>query len=305
MMFFRVVIRPLPCNLFYEMDTISLEQLKELFAGLRAETSWNVDGEMLWGYFFTSKDQKKLERAAVTLGNGGYTVVDIFEAEDEPSFVLHVERVEIHTPDTLFARNQQLEALATEFELEAYDGMDVNPVSSGDDEDDEDEAEEEMEEGGEMDGLDEDVENPDLLEAIEAITKNPSEEAQENLTVQLQCGIYLVPVFSDEDGEAEEEESDEDGEPVQLLICTDDEGAEFLPLFTDVASLEAWTDEPVGAMALNAHEVWEFVLSQPECAGAVINPGGCALPLNRKLVEFLKDVAEEVEADEESEEPEA
>src|SRR5690348_13267817 len=64
---FRVVIVAFPCNLFARMETITIEQLQELFAGLRSETSWNVDGEMLWGYFFISKDQEKLERAANTL----------------------------------------------------------------------------------------------------------------------------------------------------------------------------------------------------------------------------------------------
>lgn len=271
------------------MDTITLEQLKELFAGLRTETPWNVDGEMLWGYFFNSQTEEKLAHAAEALAQGGYNVVGIFKNEDEPGYLLQVQRVEIHTPESLFARNQQLEALATEFELDAYDGMDVNPVQS----------EEEL---AAVDGVDADgqsefdnspegVENPDLVAAIAALAQDPSEGAQDALTMQLQRGLYLVPVFSDPQDPAESEE----GEEVQLLVCTDPEGAEFMPLFTDTAAMEAWTEEPVNAMALNAGEAWDFILSQPDCAGAVVNPGGLALPLNRQLVEFLKSGADQAD----------
>jgi hypothetical protein len=264
------------------MDTITLEQLKELFAGLRAQTSWNVDGEMLWGFYFTSKTASKLESVAETLSQGGYTVAGISPDEDnKETQVLRVERVETHTPESLFVRNQQLESLATEFELDTYDGMDVNPVPTEEElaaaEEDDDELDEE------------EVQNPELLAAMEALAENPSDDAQETLTSELRQGLYLVPVFDDPEASAD---SDPD-ETTQLLVCTDEEGAEFMPLFTDIASLQAWTEEPVSAMALDASEAWDFILSQPECAGAVVNPGTQALSLSRQLVELLKSAGDE------------
>jgi hypothetical protein len=48
---------------------------------------------------------------------------------------LHVERVEAHTPQTLFARNAEFYLLADEFEVESYDGMDVGPVETEDEDD--------------------------------------------------------------------------------------------------------------------------------------------------------------------------
>lgn len=305
------------------MDTITLEQLQELFAGLRAQTPWDVDGEMLWGYFFTSPSPEKLKGAAEALLPQGYRLVGIFKSEDEPTYVLHVERAEVHTPETLFARNQQFEALATEFELEAYDGMDVNPVDGESDTEDFDETEDDEDTEEEEDGEDDDdlefadsddssefngpIENPALVAAMAAINeREDDEQAQAALTEELQRAIYLVPVFGDAgdfaDLDDEEDDADEDeDEAVQLLVCTDENGAEFMPLFTDAEALKGWTEEPVSAMALNASEAWDFILSQPECSGAVINPGGLALPLERTVVEFLKSQFPENEEEDEDE----
>ena len=39
-----------------------------------------------------------------------------------------MQRVEAHSVDSLFARNEQLYEFATEHGLDSYDGMDVGPV---------------------------------------------------------------------------------------------------------------------------------------------------------------------------------
>lgn len=106
----------------------TLQQNEEMFANMRAQTKWDVDGELLWGYFFTDPDTKKLERAAQRLTASGYRFVSIYPTDDKSTHVLHVERVEKHTPQTLHVRNGEFESLAAEFGLESYDGMDVGPV---------------------------------------------------------------------------------------------------------------------------------------------------------------------------------
>ena len=107
---------------------MTLQQMEEMFANMRAKTNWDVDGEMLWGYFFTDPDTNKLSRASERLTASGYRLVRIYPTDDKSTHVLHVERVEKHTPQTLQTRNGELEKLAAEFGLEAYDGMDVGPV---------------------------------------------------------------------------------------------------------------------------------------------------------------------------------
>jgi len=110
------------------MTKIPLQQLEEMFASMRAQTDWDIDGEMLWGYFFTDPTVDKLKNVVGPLVRGGYRFVSIYEARDKSSHVLHVDRFEKHTPATLYARNAELYRIAEEFGLESYDGMDVGPV---------------------------------------------------------------------------------------------------------------------------------------------------------------------------------
>jgi hypothetical protein len=108
---------------------ITLQQLEEMFANMRTQTKWNLDGDMLWGYFFTDPDSKKLEPVAKHLSGDGYRVVAIYPTDDKRTYFLHVERVEHHTPKTLHARNEELAALAAQFGIATYDGMDVGPAA--------------------------------------------------------------------------------------------------------------------------------------------------------------------------------
>lgn len=112
---------------------ISIEILEDMFAGIREKTTWNIDGDMLWGYFFTGSSKQELEEIGFQLESSGYDLVEVREHERESSdeplvWQLHVERVEAHTVDTLNARNIQFEALAERYDNVIYDGMDVGPV---------------------------------------------------------------------------------------------------------------------------------------------------------------------------------
>jgi hypothetical protein len=107
---------------------IQLSQIEAMFANMRAKAPWNVDGPLLWGYFFFDPRREKLERAATELQASGYKVVGISQVSGQERFRLHVERVEIHTPVSLNARNQEFYALADRLSIASYDGMDVGPV---------------------------------------------------------------------------------------------------------------------------------------------------------------------------------
>lgn len=131
------------------------------------------------------------------------------------------------------------------------------------------------------------IENPQILSAIQRIGQDRSPDAQQELTMALQRGLYLVPVFS---GAQESED-----EAVQVLVCSDEKGDEYLPLFTDEPQLKGWTQEKVQAMVLTAPEAWDFILSQAQCSGGVINPGGESLPLSREMVGLLKKMIDDHE----------
>jgi len=109
------------------VDVIPIEQLQEMFAGMRQGSGWDVDGPLLWGYFFMHSGREPLQKTAEFLEASGYRLVGI--NENRPGlFVLHVERVETHSAETLFARNAELYGVAGRFGLDSYDGMDVGPV---------------------------------------------------------------------------------------------------------------------------------------------------------------------------------
>jgi len=107
---------------------ITLEKLQEMFTNMRREAPWDVEGDLLWGYFFTDPDPKKLQPVAERLSAAGYRIVKLYPTDDGSTHFLHVERVETHSPESLHARNAEFYALASEFGIESYDGMDVGPV---------------------------------------------------------------------------------------------------------------------------------------------------------------------------------
>ena len=111
-------------------DRITLQQLEDMFAAMRAKTKWRLDGNMLWGYFFTDPNPKKLEPVAQQLATDGYRIVGTHQTKDGDHYILHVERVETHTPKSLDARNQEFYRLAAKFGIASYDGMDVGPVTT-------------------------------------------------------------------------------------------------------------------------------------------------------------------------------
>jgi hypothetical protein len=113
-----------------------LDLIKDLFVSISTEL--DVTEPLLWGYYFTNDTEDGLKQVAEVLAGQGYTVVDLYESdfdeEDEiepdpdSAWWLHVEKVEVHTPESLFARGEELEALAESLGVTSYDGMDVGPI---------------------------------------------------------------------------------------------------------------------------------------------------------------------------------
>jgi hypothetical protein len=99
-----------------------------MFANMRTQTRWDIDGPMLWGYFFFDDDRARLRAAATELTGKGYRLVSIERVEGRADYRLHVEKVEIHSPQSLNARDIELEALARKYKIRSYDGMDVGPA---------------------------------------------------------------------------------------------------------------------------------------------------------------------------------
>ncbi|WP_373650968.1 MULTISPECIES: ribonuclease E inhibitor RraB [unclassified Schlesneria] len=117
---------------------IPKSELIEMFEAIAEQTDWDMSSEMLWGYFFTDDDRDKLESFADHLVEQGYVFVEIAEGDeaDDP-LTLQVEKIEIHNPESLFQRNQELADLAQKMGISSYDGMDVGTIDGDDDDFDE------------------------------------------------------------------------------------------------------------------------------------------------------------------------
>lgn len=131
-------------------DTESqLEGIKKIFADAKREDGWNLDEEMLYSFYFVDESVDKLEKLGLKLEGDGFDFVDIFELGDEQTdestgeYLLHIDKVEIHTPESLAQRNVEFAKLAEEYKLKTYDGWEFGEVGDYDDEDDENEESEE------------------------------------------------------------------------------------------------------------------------------------------------------------------
>ncbi|ROP77102.1 regulator of ribonuclease activity B [Stenotrophomonas rhizophila] len=111
---------------------MDITAINEMFTNIRENTDWDLNGPMLWGYFFVNTTPEPLHGLGEKLVELGYTLVEVFEPDleegEDPYHVLHVERAEVHTEASLDARNHELQALAEANGVEDYDGMDVGPV---------------------------------------------------------------------------------------------------------------------------------------------------------------------------------
>jgi hypothetical protein len=103
---------------------IEKSQLVEMFEGMRAQAPWDVDSDLLWGYFFTGDDRAALDRLSKKLVSLKYRLVELRPDDKQEGYWLHVERVETHSADSLHERNQHLYRMADEYSVN-YDGMDV------------------------------------------------------------------------------------------------------------------------------------------------------------------------------------
>jgi hypothetical protein len=117
---------------FGRVRMIELAQIQEMFARIAAGPGWDLSKPMRWGYFFIDRRKERLEQVVPLLEQRGYRFVALYqpeqEHEDDPGYYLHVERDEVHSPESLHVRNIQLEDLAEELDLDAYDGMDVGLI---------------------------------------------------------------------------------------------------------------------------------------------------------------------------------
>jgi regulator of RNase E activity RraB len=119
-----------------------LEEIREIFNEAKQEDNWNLDEPHLFTYYFVDADVDKLEKLGNHLQSQGYDFIDVFELGDEETekptgeYLLHIDKEEVHTPESLATRNVEFSRLAEEFAVETYDGWEFGEVGDYDEEED-------------------------------------------------------------------------------------------------------------------------------------------------------------------------
>ena len=103
---------------------IERELLEEMFENIRQQTDWDLGSDLLWSYFFVADSVELLEQLGTALAERGFMPVELARDDESGEWWLTVERIEMHSIESLQSRNDELEALADKYSS-IYDGMDV------------------------------------------------------------------------------------------------------------------------------------------------------------------------------------
>jgi hypothetical protein len=105
-------------------DHLRFLATNSLFERIRATSGFNLEKEATYGYFFVGSDPNALNSVRSALTKLGYQFVSQHEAR-RASFVLQMAKVEIHTVNSMVARNRELFDLAQSIKEVRYDGWDI------------------------------------------------------------------------------------------------------------------------------------------------------------------------------------
>lgn len=110
-------------NIETSLDLLSDEANDSIFEKLELK-GVDVKEPLLYGYYFTDNSILKLNTLKEFLIKKDYKYVDLYKTEND-TYVLHVEKIEIHSKQTLLELENSFRRLAKEYNIEKYDGWDV------------------------------------------------------------------------------------------------------------------------------------------------------------------------------------
>ena len=132
-----LVIMNFGCSSEPELKAVTIAQgehlqdralTEQMFASMK-ESGVSPAQPLLWGYFFFG-DEQQLRQVWEKIKGDGYKLVRLEATEPEPgegpTAILHVEKKEQHTVDSLLQRNKEFSEIASPLGV-VYDGMDVGP----------------------------------------------------------------------------------------------------------------------------------------------------------------------------------
>ncbi len=100
---------------------------KRVFDHIKENTKWNVNANMLYGYFFINEYEEPLRILGFLLRIGGHRFVDIWKDEETKKYWLHVEKVQVQNLDSISTKDVRFKKFGEIIFLSEYDGWDVGP----------------------------------------------------------------------------------------------------------------------------------------------------------------------------------
>ncbi|WP_153800819.1 ribonuclease E inhibitor RraB [Foetidibacter luteolus] len=100
-----------------------LEQINSIFDRIEVQ-GVDTKQNLLYGYFFFDKDKSKLEKLKTDLVAQSYRFVELGKKENV-EYMLHVEKIEKHTRQSLQKREEDLRVLAGKHNISSFNGFDV------------------------------------------------------------------------------------------------------------------------------------------------------------------------------------
>ena len=141
-----------------------------------------------------------------------------------------------------------------------------------------------------MQDVNQPVENPILVKAIEAFQEEANHETQHDFLKAVKEATFLLsvefdpPVPPGENGETTLEADTK----IKFIGITDMAGDNYLPVYTDWAALKQWRDNPdEQTMLFSYDDINSMIFNDPQSSGFVINPYGLNVPVRKNIMQIL------------------
>lgn len=115
---------PILCQSLY--TDVGVEKVTAMFQQMHDDAHWDTAGPLRWGFYFEDHSREKLQKLGDDLTAKGYRLVEIRPAG--ALLQLHLEKTQIHTPQSLVDQNGEMIAAAIQACVMRYDGFDVGPL---------------------------------------------------------------------------------------------------------------------------------------------------------------------------------
>jgi len=152
--------------------------------------------------------------------------------------------------------------------------------------------------------INEAITNPDLVEALNALAADDSNEAKDLVLTELNKSNFLAATLTDEMHSSEPDEDGnttiEKGSFIKVISASDSNGNEYLPLFTDWDQVSKYCSQPVNSLVLPAPDAWDWAVKMGKYAGVVVNPAENALPLSVEQIRYLRAQFPNMESDDDA-----